>query len=150
MKIINSNIVDATESIIAHGCNCSGAFAAGVARAIAKKWPKAREEYLELHKNAGLKLGQIQVVDCDEKKVVNMFTQWSYGKRGRRYVDYDALEDCFSKTLEWMEENDHKSLAIPMIGAGLGGGDWDEICKRIINVNNKHTDIEIVVYYIEK
>lgn len=150
MKIINSNIVDATEPIIAHGCNCSGAFAAGVARAITQKWPKARDEYLKLHKNSGIKLGQIQIVDCDEKTIVNMFTQWSYGRSGRRYVDYDALEDCFEKTLQWMDENGHEELAMPMVGAGLGGGDWDEICERIIKVNDKYSNIKIIVYYIEK
>lgn len=150
MKIINSNIIDATESIIAHGCNCSGAFAAGVARMIARKWPKVRDEYLELHKNSGLKLGQIQIVDCNEKIIINMFTQWSYGRPGRRYVDYDALEDCFEKALQWMCENGHDELAMPMIGAGLGGGDWDEICERIIKVNDKYSNVKIIVYYIEK
>lgn len=57
---------------------------------------------------------------------------------------YDDLYDCLVDMRGWMIANDQSYLAIPRIGCGIDGLDWDEV-KRIINAVFEPTDIKIVV-----
>ena len=43
------DITKATEQVIAHGCNCQGRMGAGVAKAIARKWPKVKIDDKQYH-----------------------------------------------------------------------------------------------------
>ena len=41
---------------------------------------------------------------------------------GLKYVDYDALRKCLAKVR--MNVGNQKSVHMPRIGVGLGGGKW--------------------------
>ena len=162
-KIIykTGNLIEASERYIMHGCNAQGVMGSGVAKAIREEWPDAYEEYaayiIEAKRLRTHPLGTIQVsivkpseynVDkYSNQYIINAITQDYYGRDGSRFVSYDALENCFS-----LVENRFpgKSIAMPKIGAGLGGGDWDIISTimedtfktvqpvvyELLNVNN--------------
>lgn len=129
--------------IIAHGCNCSGGFGSGVAKIIASKYPEAKIAYLnKLKTNRGWRLGDVQIVNTRGKIICNCATQERFGYDGRKYVDYEAIKEVmfFLKRLS-IEMNE--TIAIPKIGAGLAGGDWNVIEKII---NEVFQETKIVVY----
>jgi O-acetyl-ADP-ribose deacetylase (regulator of RNase III) len=144
LDYVRGDIIKAKEQVIAHGVNCKGAFGAGVARAIAKRWPGVKEEYKKHASPAAL--GTIQVVEQGDKFIVNIFSQLTYGRTGR-HVDYEAIGKGFAELRDWMERAGIKEAAIPTIGAGLGGGDWSLIVKIIREVCAQ-SDIKFTVYCI--
>lgn len=138
IKYIKGDLFAAPEKYIVHGCNCQGVMGGGVAAIMAKKFPKAYKEYAQLYNDKGLTLGHVQFVDCGTKIIVNMMTQDNYGTK-HRMVSYDAVADCF----EWLNRMNGQTFAIPKIGAGLGGGNWN-IIEAIINESTPN--ISIYVY----
>ena len=61
--------------------------------------------------------------------VFNFYTQFMFAtKENKKPFDYVAFERCLS---EYSRQYSHRHLGIPMIGAGLAGGDWYRI-KEII------------------
>ncbi len=158
MPIIHTvgDVLSGPEKIVAHGCNCRGAYGAGVAGAISRKYPAARKVYMDHFKGGHLCLGNIQIVKCAEflsdppntKYIVNMFTQQFYGGDGQRYVSYPAITSCFNKLRQWVEglaSTYQTCIAIPYIGAGLAGGDWNIIFEKIEHVW-KDCNIPLYVY----
>lgn len=137
------DLLNASEDIIAHGCNCQGGFGSGVAGQIAKKYPLAKEGYLLKYAHEGWVLGDIQWnYQLDGKTIVNCATQESYLPRGIVHASYEAIWKCMLKLKHFAELN-NKSIAIPKIGAGLAGGDWniiEQIIKRVFK------DYPITVY----
>jgi len=136
--IKKGDLFSTTQAIIAHGVNCSGGFGSGIAGQIARIFPEVRKAYLEQHGAEGWRLGQIQLVSLRNpgehiKAVVNMATQQGYGRKpGVRYVDYEAVRHSFTCLLDFLGNynsgNEEKiGIAMPRIGAGLGGGEWPEI-----------------------
>lgn len=122
------NLLESTESYICHGVNCQGKMGSGVALAIRQKWPKVFEDYTLWDKDIGLRPGDVILTQLDDNKwVASLATQEFYGYKGR-FCDYDAIRECFRK-LNTIAAG--KSIAIPKIGAGLGGGDWSIIEKII-------------------
>ena len=76
--------------------------------------------------------------------IANCATQDKYLPRGECHADYDAIRKAM-----YTLKNDvypDLSIAIPKIGAGLAGGDWN-IIEGILN--EVFTDYDITVYYLE-
>lgn len=150
-KYIKGDITDTELKYIAHGVNCQNVMGSGVAKALFTKWPEVKSHYHEFCKyNSELGtdlLGQIGFVNVgdkyNQKLIANCFTQRYYGYDEKRYVDYFAITRCFlrlKKTVGFKDE----ILAIPKIGCGLAGGDWN-IVEQLIN-DTVGDELEIWVY----
>lgn len=126
-------------SIVAHGVNCMGKFASGFAAAVAKRYPQAREEYLDKHRKRGWELGEVQYsvvrkTNVGKGVIANCATQYTYGYEGRLYLEYDALEDCLKQVFNITRMCNGK-LHMPWIGCGLAGGDKEKVTKIIEKVD---------------
>jgi O-acetyl-ADP-ribose deacetylase (regulator of RNase III) len=142
-------------AIIVHGVNCQKVMGSGVAKAIRERWPLVYDSYLYFLALEQLPLGRIDIVKFDSNLfVINAFTQEHYGRDGRKYVSYDAVESCFKEIEEFRQGLDRDlndrlndvngideahfdkpivtPVYFPRIGAGLGGGNWN-IIESIIN-----------------
>ena len=135
MKIVTKvgNLLDVTEGHIVHGCNAQGVMGSGVALAVKRKYPGAYEDYAHMYREYGLILGEAYPYVISTNLVIwNAITQEGFGQPTRN-CSYDAIQTCFEQinnTLTQIKSN-YCELHIPMIGAGLGGGNW-EIIREII------------------
>lgn len=147
-KYIKGDVTKTELKYIAHGTNCKNAMGSGVAKAIYEVYPEVKERYhgyasqyqSSLYNQKQL-LGEIQSVRSGNKTIYNLFTQLNYGYDGKRYVNYKAIVDCFKSLTESLEG---EIIAIPKIGAGLAGGNW-EMIEQLIN-DTVEDKLEIWVY----
>lgn len=131
---------------ILHGCNAQGVMGKGVAKLVKELYPKAYEEYRQLwFRNHALIPGTVQFVDCGDKVIANAITQKQYAKSHNdpgRYVSYDAVADCMQVINEKLAG---QQVAMPKIGAQLGGGNWDIISCIIETTLTKVTPVVYVL-----
>ena len=136
IKYKKGNLLDVTEGIIMHGCNCRGVMGSGVALAVKKKYPNVFQQYRNLCNDVDEQsklLAYSQYIRLNsELWIINAFTQDGFGGQSRN-VSYDAVNDIFS---DFARLSSGWTLHIPKIGAGLGGGEW-EIIEAIINTHVK-------------
>ena len=122
---------DGSFDVIVHGCNCQNDMGAGIAKTIKQKFPAAFQADLETEKGSKDKLGTITTatVDCDghELTIVNAYTQFHWRGEGV-LVDYDAIRSAFREVKNRFAG---KRIGYPLLGAGLGGGDWTLISSII-------------------
>lgn len=136
--------------IIVHGCNAQGVMGSGVARVVKQKYPTAYADYRAAYDEAGLVLGKVYWSEqpSDDGKIIgNAITQVGYGRSGV-HVDYAAITDVFTEVRNFVlshdwDIDDGPLVAIPKIGAGLGGGDWGKISELI---NNAIDQVGVVCY----
>lgn len=128
IKIVEGNILNATEDIIGHQVNCQGVMGAGLAKQIKAKYSDVYKEYsmyCDSHKRDRQQLmGQCYIIETDDNKyIANLFGQLDYG-RNERQTNYVALELALKKLKDIAYEH-NKSVALPYgIGCGLAGGNW--------------------------
>jgi O-acetyl-ADP-ribose deacetylase (regulator of RNase III) len=156
MKIeyVQGNLVDTDLRFIGHGVNCQGVMNSGVAKVIREKWPEVFYSYREFwrdFRDAGRDdsdlLGLVNWVVVDEdRRVLNMFTQDRFWYDGHRYMSYEALAQTLEHLNTTLPEFDSDvKLALPVIGAGRGGGNW-KIISTIIE--ETLTNVQPVVYQL--
>ncbi len=140
------DIFDTDERVIVHGCNCFKAMGSGMARQVREHcrsaW-QADQATLYGDKN---KLGTFTyAVETNPRgnkfTLVNAYTQYKYS-RTERDVDYDALEKVMIGICEHFGD---KIIAMPKIGCGLAGGDW-EFVSNILGCVSDRFDREFHVY----
>jgi O-acetyl-ADP-ribose deacetylase (regulator of RNase III) len=135
MEIIKGDVFDSflyPNSMVVHGCNAQGVMGSGVARVVRNNFPAAYYEYVRHYEEHGLKLGEvINVMVLPSRYIANAITQEFYGNDGKRYVSYKGIRETFSKIRTLAQELNIETINYPMIGAGLGGGDWGEISRII-------------------
>ncbi len=141
------NLFETDIEHIVHGCNAQGVMGSGVARIVRDDYAAAYEFYKAQHAAHGLKLGDVQFVPANGKTIVNAVTQHLFGKpvEPTRFVDYDAVADCMKTVNQVLKLSGYTEVAMPQIGAGLGGGDWT-IIEKIIE--QQLTDVQPVVYVL--
>jgi len=145
IKIVDGDILQASEKLVVHQVNCMGVMGGGIALQIRKQFPKVYSEYKRLcsHTESKQLLGTIQCVQDDIDKVfVNVFGQLGYG-RNTQYTDYDALRKGLNNVCSIAKQY-NISVAIPFnIGCGLAGGNWELVYKMIEDV---FQDYDVTLY----
>jgi O-acetyl-ADP-ribose deacetylase (regulator of RNase III) len=160
MQIVyrQGDVIDADEPVLVHGCNALGEMGSGVALQVRKRLYFAYAAYRQHYLLHGLRLGEviwgIDVRHGERPRLVgNAITQQGYGSGPTQYVSYDAVRmvmqhidvllanaaDCLR--IAAMPKLD--AVAMPMIGAGRGGGRWEDIAT-IIEAESQH--FQPVVY----
>jgi len=127
--------------VIGHGCNCYCTMGAGIALSVKKKWPDAYAiDKASPFADKG-KLGTYTKWKNDDITVLNMYTQWDY-KGSDVNADYAAIRSCMKAV---KSEYSGAKIGIPLIGAGLAGGEW-HIIKKIIEEELQGEDVTVVIW----
>lgn len=160
MNYIDGNLLELAESgkfdIIVHGCNCFNTMGSGIAGQIREKYPKAYLVDQLTQSGDKDKLGKFTQVHISGTNytyhkthvsftIINAYTQYDFGSE-KRHLDYDAVKSVFKqiKLLYDMNYMAPVRIGIPKIGAGLAGGDWEEIEKIIDSIG--FSDLTCVNY----
>lgn len=143
-------------TVIMHQCNAKGWMGAGIAKEIARRWPKVFNEY---HKYCS------QFKDGRENEILGTFVgvkvkpgfiicnaiaQLTVGKT-KRQTDYDAWETICAKVSRQMHKvneitGKNWTIHVPYnIGCGLGGGNWNQMME-IFKKHFGESDVEFVIH----
>lgn len=144
--------------IIIHGCNAQGVMGSGIAATVKSKYPGAYNAYrVQTSAIAGnpnlLGMWSSYYDEKDNVLIVNAITQLNFGRDGRQYVSYEAVDAVFGQLAQMIETAEKEasktkwgghpvSIHFPLIGAGLGGGDW-AIISQIISAQLEKCPIRV-------
>lgn len=125
----------------AHGCNCVGAMGKGIALTFREKFPEMYKEYKLLCENDSFNLGDVFLYQYADGFIFNLGTQLTW----RTPVDYEGLSNAIYKMFDIASSRKITPIALPRIGAGLGGGNWDSICNIILKISEKYNDVDLYI-----
>lgn len=141
IRYIKGDVLTSPIPMIIHQCNAQDTMGSGVAKAIRDKYPKAYEDYIKYFEliPKAKRMGMIQITRVSpERAICNLIGQYHYLPRGVRHTSYDALTSGF----EELKKQFAGDIAMPKIGCGLGGGDW-QVVEAIINSIFNDRDVYI-------
>lgn len=157
MKILTTNVLEIEKGIIIHGCNCEGAFGSGIAGQIREQFEEVYDAYASLGWPNHNRLGDTQTIKVGpDKWICNAFTQKTFGGvPGVKYAYASAIEEALSAIAKYVgyikTTGEEIEIHLPLIGAGLGGLDWETevkpVYEKVENTFLKPHGMELFVHF---
>lgn len=164
MKMIDGDLIELALAghfdTIVHGCNCIGVMGAGIAKQIAEVFPSAARVDREALRNHEVKPGGYSksIVyfgygPMNETRhrlcIINAYTQRLPGppsviNNDSREQRLDWIQAVFRKIAQTTAT--HQRIGLPLIGAGLAGGNWTDIERIIDKELSRHYNVSVVRY----
>lgn len=115
--------------ILVHGCNCYHTMGAGIAKQISGCFPEAliedKKTPIGPEKLGTISIAKVKRLCGVDGYIINAYTQDTYWDT-QRMLSYEAVKNCMIQVREFAQAK-NLSIAMPKIGCGLAGGDWEKV-----------------------
>ena len=138
------NIFNSSCEFLVNPVNCVGVMGKGLALEFKNKYPLNFEIYKKACDNASFHIGNLLIVPVDNKFIVNFPTK----KHWRNKSDLEFIKIGLEELKVAIKEFNIKSIALPKLGCGLGGLDWNEVFDLIKDFHNSIEDNILVQVFI--
>lgn len=149
ITVVSGDMFASGIKTLAHGCNCKGVMGAGVAREFRERYPAMHDLYVSLCDKRKLRPGEFMYYTNDDGVAVyNLMTQNSPGPN----ATYSAIFKSVKAMCEHAESNNRggmpTQIALPRIGAGIGGLEWEEVRENLLDASAPFTRVELIVHVL--
>ncbi|PRD54695.1 type II toxin-antitoxin system antitoxin DNA ADP-ribosyl glycohydrolase DarG [Sphingobacterium gobiense] len=145
IQFLQGDLLQADTQALVNTVNTVGVMGKGIALQFKNRFPKNYQIYKEACKRQELKIGQMLVVKdgdlLNEKYIINFPTKEHWKSPSK--IEY--IEQGLSDLKEVIKQYSIKSIALPPLGCGNGGLDWN-IVKPMIVESLGNLDVLISVY----
>ncbi len=146
MRFTIGNILESEAEALVNTVNTEGVMGKGIALQFKVLFPHNYKVYREACKKGEVQIGKILAVQDKslfggEKTIINFPTKTSW----RKPSEYSYIVEGLKDLRRIIEESQIKSIAIPPLGAGNGGLDWEKV-KGLIQEHLGNLTSDILVY----
>ncbi len=150
MNYTKGNILESNIAVIINPVNTVGVMGKGLALQFKQKFPTNYKIYKEACKNKTIDIGKLLLVsnfnnesNLERKKfVINFPTK----KHWRNPSKIEYIEEGLKDLVRIIEAEKFESMAIPALGCGLGGLEWEDVKLLVEKYLGSLEGIEIIVY----
>jgi O-acetyl-ADP-ribose deacetylase (regulator of RNase III) len=140
------NILESEADALVNTVNTQGVMGKGIALQFKNAFPSNYKIYQDICRNGNFQIGDLLIVEengliSGKKTIINFPTKTSW----RRPSEYSYIEKGLEKLVRVIEEKKYNSIAIPPLGSGNGGLNW-EIVKKMIEDKMSHLPIDVFIY----
>jgi len=145
INFLKGDLLKSDAQALVNAVNTVGVMGKGIALQFKNRYPTNYMVYREACKKGELSIGKILVVKegdlINQKFIVNFPTKQHWRSPSEiSYIQYGLV--ALKKAIQ---EYDIQSIAIPPLGCGLGGLDWDVVKPMIVEAF-QDLDINITIY----
>lgn len=140
------NILESEADALVNTVNTQGVMGKGIALQFKNAFPSNYKVYQDICRNGNFQIGDLLIVEengliSGKKAIINFPTKTSW----RKPSEYSYIEKGLEKLVQVIEEKKFNSIAIPPLGSGNGGLNW-EIVKKMIEDKMSHLPIDVFIY----
>ncbi|WP_211825331.1 type II toxin-antitoxin system antitoxin DNA ADP-ribosyl glycohydrolase DarG [Kistimonas asteriae] len=146
IKKASGNLLSANVEALVNTVNCVGYMGKGIALQFKKKFPHNYDAYHKACKAGEVVPGKMNVFETggmiNPRYIINFPTKRHWRNPSRM----EDVESGLVALIDVIKQYGIRSIAIPPLGCGLGGLDWNEIKPRIEQAFSELTDVEVYLY----
>ena len=146
IELTNGDILKADAEAIVNTVNCVGIMGRGIALQFKKAFPANFRAYAVACEAGEVQPGKMFIYDtrsfANPRYIINFPTKRHWKGKSRM----EDIESGLIALAREVHERGIKSIAIPPLGAGLGGLDWDDVRPRIEAALRDVPDLDVLIY----
>ncbi len=146
IEFIKGDLFDSDAEALVNTVNTEGVMGKGIALQFKSHFPENFKHYASACKNKELKIGTLLVTEEEtlltgRKTIINFPTKTTW----RLPSEYKYIEIGLKELHRVIKDRNIKSIAIPPLGAGNGGLEWD-VVKAMILSHLSGLECKILIY----
>ncbi len=146
IRYTTGNLLESNAEALVNTVNTVGVMGKGIALMFKEAFPDNFKAYTIACKRGEVVIGRMFVTHCNDmygpKWIINFPTK----KHWRQPAKIEWVVEGLSDLKEFIRRNNICSVAIPPLGAGNGGLEWQEVRPKIEDALAELSDVDIVVY----
>ncbi|HUT58311.1 MAG TPA: macro domain-containing protein [Phycisphaerae bacterium] len=146
IELTQGDILKAQAEALVNTVNCAGIMGRGIALQFRKAFPDNFKAYKALCNREELRPGKVFVFDLGHlgspRYIINFPTKKHWKGKGR--LEY--IESGLLSLVDELRRRDIRSVALPPLGCGLGGLDWNEVRQRIEQAFMGLPQVRVLLY----
>lgn len=132
LEHVQGNLLQRTDvEALVNPVNCKGVMGKGIALQFKRAFPENYRAYQKSCRNNEVRPGKMFVfklnVAMDPQYIINFPTKRHWKSKSR----IEDIESGLKALIQEVEQRKIKSIAIPALGSGLGGLNWDDVRPMI-------------------
>lgn len=146
MRFTQGNLLDADVEAVVNTVNTVGVMGKGIALMFKERFPKNYEAYAAACKAGEVQIGKMFVSSADELDGPRWVINFPTKEHWRPPTKLEWVREGLVALKDVIQEKQIRSIAIPPLGCGNGGLDWEVVRPLIEETLGDLKDVEIVVY----
>lgn len=140
--LLSSTDVDA----IVNTVNCVGVMGKGIALQFKKKWPENFKEYQKACKQNQMVMGKMFTYNLGALATPKFIINFPTKQHWRSPSKLSDIEAGLSDLLKTIQTLGIESIAIPPLGCGNGGLNWDDVYPLIVETFRNYPEVDVRIY----
>jgi len=140
------NLLEAPADALVNTVNTVGVMGKGIALMFKERFPQNMVAYAKACKLGAVKTGKMFITEPQElvgpRWIVNFPTKQHWKANSK----IEWIEEGLIELRHFLIENNVKSIAIPPLGAGNGGLNWEDVKPKIEAALGDLNDVNILIY----
>ncbi|MEI7810815.1 MAG: macro domain-containing protein [Ignavibacteria bacterium] len=146
IRFVKGNILESETDAIVNTINTMGVMGKGIAIQFKKMYPYNFKLYENAAKTNKLDIGKMFVTETTQITKPRYIINFPTKKHWRNPSKIDYIETGLVNLKEVIKNYSIKSVAIPPLGCGNGGLNWDEVKQIILNNMSGIEDLDVIIY----
>lgn len=146
VAIKSGDLLKEETDAIVNTVNCVGIMGKGIALQFKQRWPQNFKAYAAACKREEIKPGKMFIYDFGEwarpQFIINFPTKKHW--RGDSKIEY--IEEGLHDLVEQVKRLGIRSIALPPLGCGNGGLDWDTVRGLVFDAFKDHPQIRVDLF----
>jgi O-acetyl-ADP-ribose deacetylase (regulator of RNase III) len=146
IKYIKGNLLDAKVDALVNTVNTVGVMGKGIALQFRKAFSKNYTAYTKAVKRGEIKIGEMFVFEQGEFSGPHFIINFPTKEHWKSKSKLEDIESGLSDLIDIIKKYQIRSIAIPPLGCGNGGLDWNAVRPLIENAATLLPEVSFIVY----
>jgi len=146
IQLTHGDILKASAEALVNTVNCVGIMGRGIALQFRKAFPECFKQYKALCDRKGLHPGTLQVCDLNRFENPRLVINFPTKRHWKGKSKLEDIEAGLKALVELVRARHIHSIAVPPLGCGLGGLDWEEVRPRIEQAFADLAEVRVLVF----
>ncbi len=146
LELIEGNLLEADADALVNTVNTEGVMGKGLALQFAKKFPDMLAAYKQACKTGRVAPGKMHIYERGEMFQPRYIINFPTKRRWRSPSRIEDIEAGLRALVQEIERLHIRSIALPPLGCGNGGLDWNDVFPRIKAALAPLKDVRVLVF----
>lgn len=146
IQAATGDLLQSNVEALVNAVNCVGIMGRGVALQFKQAYPENYRAYVDACKHRQVQPGRMLVHDLGTQTNPRYIINFPTKKHWKEKSELSFIDLGLKALVQEIRERRIKSIALPALGCGLGGLNWEDVYPRIEQSLKDISDLRVVVF----